>query len=181
MHACGPSWVSQLGRLALTPPWPVHSSYKNMCKNNSTWCILNALRCKLLVLVIVSAYQNVPLDRGTCSLMQRIYSCICGHLCVCTHVCVSLCLGHKSWISLIPLRVKGVRYGKWEHREREESWEKEEGSGTRRSRQWVGSLVVRTPRFHCRGMGSIPGWGTNIPLCCLSSQGYGFSSGYVWM
>ena len=28
--------------------------------------------------------------------------------------------------------------------------------------------MVRTPRFHCRGMGSIPGWGTKIPYAaCL--------------
>ena len=26
-----------------------------------------------------------------------------------------------------------------------------------------GGPVVKTPHFHCRGTGSIPGWGTKIP------------------
>ena len=30
-------------------------------------------------------------------------------------------------------------------------------------RDFPGGPVVKTPHFHCRGMGSIPGWGTNIP------------------
>ena len=29
-------------------------------------------------------------------------------------------------------------------------------------RDFPGGPVVKTPRFHCRGCGSIPGWGTNI-------------------
>ena len=30
-------------------------------------------------------------------------------------------------------------------------------------REFLGSPVVRTQHFHCRGPGSIPGWGTRIP------------------
>ena len=30
-------------------------------------------------------------------------------------------------------------------------------------REFPGGSVVRTPRFHCHGWGSIPGWGTQIP------------------
>ena len=29
-------------------------------------------------------------------------------------------------------------------------------------REFPGGPVVRTQRFHCQGLGSIPGWGTNI-------------------
>ena len=29
--------------------------------------------------------------------------------------------------------------------------------------EFPGGPVVRTWRFHCRGQGSIPGWGTKIP------------------
>ena len=30
-------------------------------------------------------------------------------------------------------------------------------------REFPGGPVVRTRRFHCHGLGSIPGWGTKIP------------------
>ena len=30
------------------------------------------------------------------------------------------------------------------------------------SREFPGGLVVRIPGFHCCGLGSIPGWGTEI-------------------
>ena len=137
MHARGPSCVSQLGCLALTPPWPAHS-YTKTCKDNSTWCILNALRCKLLALVIVSAYLNVwhMLTNATYLFMHmRPPVCVC--VCVCIFVSGSQVLD----LPYTP-EDKGVIYGKWEHRRREESWEKEEGSCTRSSRQWGASLAV---------------------------------------
>ena len=37
-------------------------------------------------------------------------------------------------------------------------------------RDFPGSPVVRTRRFHCRGPGSIPGQGTNIPQAKQSGQ-----------
>ena len=27
--------------------------------------------------------------------------------------------------------------------------------------------MVKTPYLHCRGIGSIPGWGTKDPTCCI--------------
>ena len=30
--------------------------------------------------------------------------------------------------------------------------------------------VVRTHRFHCHGLGSIPGWGTKIPQATQRNQ-----------
>ena len=29
--------------------------------------------------------------------------------------------------------------------------------------EFPGGPVVKTQHFHCRGMGSVPGWGTKIP------------------
>ena len=36
--------------------------------------------------------------------------------------------------------------------------------------EFPGGPVVRTPRFHFRGMGSIPGWGTKIPQAAQYGQ-----------
>ena len=36
--------------------------------------------------------------------------------------------------------------------------------------EFPGSPVVRTPCFHCRGHGLIPGWGTKIPHVPWYSQ-----------
>ena len=37
-------------------------------------------------------------------------------------------------------------------------------------REFPGSPVVRTRCFHCRGLGSIPGWGTKIPQAAQHGQ-----------
>ena len=36
--------------------------------------------------------------------------------------------------------------------------------------EFPGSPVVRTQRFHCHGLGSIPGWGTKIPEAAQNGQ-----------
>ena len=38
------------------------------------------------------------------------------------------------------------------------------------SREFPGGLVVRILGFHCRGLGSVPGWGTEIPQATQHSQ-----------
>ena len=38
------------------------------------------------------------------------------------------------------------------------------------SREFPGGLVVRILGFHCRGPGSIPGWGTEIPQTVQCGQ-----------
>ena len=174
MHARGPSCVSQLGCLVVTPPWPAHSYYKNTCENNSPWCILNAPRCKLLVLVMVSAYLNAPLDRGTCSLMQRVYSRICGYLCVCVRACVCIFVSGSQVLDL-PYTPEDKGGKIWKMGAQGKGRKLGEGGGKwYKKKQTVGGfpcgLVVRTQRFHCRGMGSIPGWGTKIPYGAQHSQ-----------
>ena len=37
-------------------------------------------------------------------------------------------------------------------------------------KEFPGGLVVRMQHFHCRGLGSIPGWGTEIPQATQHSQ-----------
>ena len=37
-------------------------------------------------------------------------------------------------------------------------------------RDFPGSSVGKTPLFQCRGMGSVPGWGTKIPQATWYSQ-----------
>ena len=37
-------------------------------------------------------------------------------------------------------------------------------------REFPGGPVVRTQRFNCRGLGSIPGWGTKIPQAVQHGQ-----------
>ena len=37
-------------------------------------------------------------------------------------------------------------------------------------RDFPGSSVSKTPLFQCRGMGSVPGWGTKIPQATWYSQ-----------
>ena len=168
MHACGPSCVSQLGCLALSPPWPAHS-YTKTCKNNSTWCILNALRCKLLALVIVSAYLNVwhMLTNATYLFMHmRPPVCVCA--CVCIFVSGSQVLD-------LPYTPEDKGGNLWKMGAQEKGRKLGEGGGKwYKKKQTVGGfpsgLVVRTPRFHCRGMGSIPGWGTKIPYAAQHSQ-----------
>ena len=36
--------------------------------------------------------------------------------------------------------------------------------------EFPGGLVVRIPDFHCCGVGSIPGWGTEIPQAARRGQ-----------
>lgn len=38
------------------------------------------------------------------------------------------------------------------------------------SREFHGSLVVRTLRFHCKGLHSIPGWGSKLPQATRCSK-----------
>ena len=66
---------------------------------------------------------------------------------------------------------------------RAEGWEEENDTQCSVSKlfwEFPGSPVVRTPRFHCRDVGSMPGWGPGPPtprgiakkkklLCCKSS------------
>lgn len=37
-------------------------------------------------------------------------------------------------------------------------------------RELPGGPVLRIQCFHCRGMGSVPGWGTKDPASCLTQQ-----------
>ena len=35
-------------------------------------------------------------------------------------------------------------------------------------REFSGGPIIRAPHFHCRAMGSIPGWETKTPTCLLA-------------
>ena len=38
------------------------------------------------------------------------------------------------------------------------------------SEEFHGDLVIRSPGFHRHGLGSVPGWGTDIPQATWHSQ-----------
>ena len=43
------------------------------------------------------------------------------------------------------------------------------------SEEFHGDLVIRSPGFHRHGLGSVPGWGTDIPQATWHSQKKKFS------